>query len=97
MGEQHDHGARTMHAGRCRTDEEVLGLCILSDGLSQEQHSDAIGCRQDSVRGLAWEEAIFEASPCVLMLGFCPRSKRETKQAGLQSHSRHIRWVRHID
>jgi len=61
-----------------------------------ERHCDAIGSRQDSVRGLAWGEAIFEASPCVWMLGFCPRSETETKEAGLQSHSRHIRWVQYI-
>jgi hypothetical protein len=75
-----------MHPGRCRTFEEVLGICSLSGGLSQEPHSDAIGSRQDSVQCLAWEEAIVESSPCVRMLGFRPRSERETKEAGLQSH-----------
>jgi len=34
---------------------------------------------------------------CVRMFGFRPRSERETKEAGLQSHSRHILWVQHID
>jgi len=97
MGQPHDHGARTMHAGRCRTFEEVLGRCILSGGLSQDPHSDAISSRQDSVRGLAWEEAIVEASLCVRILGFRPPSEREMKEAGFQSHSRHIRWVQHID
>jgi len=86
-----------MHAGRCRNFEEVLGFCSLSGGLSQELHSDAIGSQQDSVRGLACEEAIFEASPCVRMLGCRGRSEREMKEAGLQSHSRHICWVQHID
>jgi hypothetical protein len=76
MSEPHHHGMRTIHAGRCRTFEEVLGIWCLSGGLTQEPNSDAIGSRQDSVRGLAWiwEEAIFEAFPCVRMLGFRPHS-----------------------
>jgi len=74
-----------------------MGFCSLSGGLSQEPHSDAIGSWQDSVRGLAWEEAIFEASLCVRMFGFRARSEKETKEAGIQSHSRHIRCVQHID
>ena len=86
-----------MHAGRCRIFEQVLGLCSLSRGLSHELHSDAIGSRQDFIRGLAWEEAIFEASPCVRMLGFRPLSERATTEAGLQSHPQHIYWVQHID
>ena len=47
--------------------------------------------REDSVRGLALQDAICDASPCVRMLGFHTRSERETKEAGLQSHSWHIR------
>jgi len=47
------------------------------------------------VRGLAWEEANFQASTCVRMLGDCPLSERETKEAGLQSHLRLICWVQH--
>jgi len=88
-----------MHAGRYRTFEEVLGICSLSGVLSQEPHPNVIGSRQDSVRGLAWirKEAIVEASPCIRMLGFHVRSERETKEAGLQSHSQHNRWVQHID
>jgi hypothetical protein len=88
-----------MHAGQCRACEVVLGLCSLSGGLPQEPHPDAIGSQQDSVQGLEWirKEAIVEASPCVWMLGFCPRSETETKEAGLQSLSQHIRWVQHID
>jgi len=31
------------------------------------------------------------------MLRFCAHSERETKEAGLQSHSQHIRWIQHID
>jgi hypothetical protein len=54
MGEPHDHGAHTMHAGRCQTFEELLGLRSLSGGRSQEPHSDAIGSRQDPVQDLAW-------------------------------------------
>jgi len=65
-----------MHAGRCRTFEDVLGICSLSGNLSQGQHSDAIGSRYHPVRGLAWEVANVEASPCVRMLGFRPRSER---------------------
>jgi hypothetical protein len=89
----------TMHAGRCRTFEEVLGIWSLSGGLSQKPHSDRLSGWQDSVQGLAWirKEAIFEASLDVRMLGFHPRSEREMKEAGLQSQFRHIRWVQHID
>jgi len=86
-----------MHARRWWNFEEVQGLCSLSGGLYQKPHSNAIGSRQDSVWGQAWEEAIVEACPCVRMLGFSPRSEWETKEARLQSHSRHIRWVQHID
>jgi len=86
-----------MHAGRSWIFGIVLGFHSLSGDLSQEPHSDVIGSRQDSVQGLAWEEAIVEASPCVPMLAFCPSSGREMKEAGLQSHSRHVRWVQHID
>ena len=99
MGEPHNHGARTMHAGRCRTFEEVPVICSLIGNQSQEPHSDTIGSRQDSVRGLTWirMEAIFAASLCVWMLGFRARSEREMKEAGLQSHTQHIRWVQHTD
>jgi hypothetical protein len=88
-----------MHARRCRTFEEVLGICSLSGSLSEEPRPEVIGIRQDTVRGLAWirKEAILEPSPWVHMIGFCPRSEREMKEAGLQSHSRHIRLVQHID
>jgi hypothetical protein len=86
-----------MHAGQCQTFEEELGLCILGGGVSHEPHSNAIGSGQDSIRGLAWEEGIVGASPCVQMLGFRPRSKREMKEAGLESHSRYCCWVQHID
>jgi hypothetical protein len=91
MGVPHDQGARMIHAGRCQTFEDLLGLCSLNGSLSQEPHSDTIGSWQDSVRGLAWKVAIDEASPCVRKLGFRARFERETLQAGLQSHSRHIR------
>jgi len=77
--------------------KQVLGPCSLSGGLSQELYPDAIGSRHDSVGGLAWEEAIFEASPCLRMLGLHARSERETKEAGLRSHYRRIRWVQCID
>jgi hypothetical protein len=86
-----------MHAGQCGTFEQVLGFCSLSGGLSQELHSDAIGSQQDSIQDLAWKEATFEASPCVRMLGFRPRSEREMTEARLPSHSRYIRWVQHLD
>jgi len=88
-----------MHAGRCRTIEEVLGLCSLSGCLSQEPYSDTIGSRQDSVHGLAWiqTETTFEASLSVQMLGFCAHSGRETRERGILSKSRHIRWVQHIN
>ena len=88
-----------MHAGRCRTFEEEPGVCSLGGGLSPEPHSDTLCGSQDSVQGLACigNEAIVEASPCVRMLGFHARSQREMKEAGLQSHSRHLRWVWHID
>jgi hypothetical protein len=86
-----------MRAGQCRTLQEVLSICSLGASLFQEPHSDTLCGRQDSVRGLAWEEAIVQASPSVRMLGFLTRSERETKEAGLQSNSRHSRWVRHID
>jgi hypothetical protein len=86
-----------MHAGQCRTMQEVLSICSLGAGLFQEPHSDTLCGWQDSVRGLALDEAIVHASPCVRMLGFLPRSERATKEAGLQSNSRHIRWVQHID
>jgi hypothetical protein len=61
-----------MHAGPCRTFDEVLGFCSLSGGLSQEPHSDAIDSWQDSVRGMAslGKEAIFEHSPYVRMRSF---------------------------
>jgi len=81
-----------MHAGQCRTFEEVLGHCGLSRGLSQELHSEEVGSRQDSVRGLAWEEAIIEASQCIRMRCFRAHSESEMQEAGLQSHTRHIRW-----
>jgi hypothetical protein len=81
MGEPHDHGTHMMHPGRCQTFEEVLGFCDLSSGQSLEPHSDGISSRQDSIRGLAWNEANFEASPCVRMLGFRPRSETETTEA----------------
>jgi len=99
MGELHDHGARTMHAGRCRTFEEVLGVWSLGGALSQEPQSHMLHGWEDSVQGLAWirKEAIFDTSPCVRMLGFCAHSEIETKEAGLQSQSWHIRWVQHID
>jgi hypothetical protein len=85
-----------MHAGRCRTFNEVLGLYSLSGSQSQKPHSDAIGSRQESVRGMVWEETIAEASPCFRILGFHPRSERETQEAELQRHSRHICGVHHI-
>jgi hypothetical protein len=86
-----------MHAGGCRTFEDVLGLSSLSGGLSQEPQSDAIGSQRDSVQGLAWEELIVDVSPCVRMIGFHGHSKSEMKEAGLQSNSRHIPWLQHID
>jgi hypothetical protein len=86
-----------MHAGRCRTFDEILSLCYLSGGISPEPHSKAIGSRQDSVRGLAWDEANFQVSAFVRMLRFRPCSEREMIAAGLQSHSRHVRWVQCID
>ena len=86
-----------MQAGRCRTFEEVLGIGSLSGGVSQEPHCNAIGSREDSVKGLAWEETIVEASPCIAMLGFRPHSERQAIEAGLQSDFRHIRWVQHLD
>jgi hypothetical protein len=46
---RNDHGMRMMHAGRCRTFEEVLGICSLSGSLSQEPHSDTHCARSDSV------------------------------------------------
>jgi len=58
-----------MHAGRCWTWDEVLGVCDRGGGRSQEPHSVAIGSQQDSVQGLPWMDTIFEASPCVRMLG----------------------------
>jgi len=96
-GEPHDHGARMMLTAQCRTFEQALSLLSLSGGLTQEPHSDAITSPQDSAQGPEWEEAIFEASPCVRMLWFRPRSERETKEAELPSHSRFIHWVQHIN
>jgi len=96
-GELHDQGMLVMPAGGCRSLEGVLVFCSLSGSLSHEPHSDGIGSRQDSIRGLALWEDIFEQSPCVRMLRFCPQYNRETKEAGLLIHSRHIRSVQHID
>jgi len=39
----------------------------------------------------------FEPSLWLWMRGFHPCSTWELKEAGLQSHSRHTRWVPHID
>jgi hypothetical protein len=97
MGEPQDHGKRMMHAPRCRAFEQILGICSLCGSVTHELHSDAIGSRQDSVHGVAWEQATFEASPCFRMIEFCPHSEREMKEAGSQSHSQHICWVQHID
>ena len=88
-----------MHHEQCLTFEEVLGISSLSGNVSQQRHSDTLGSWLDSIRGLPWirQEAIFEASLCVLILGLRARSARETKDSGLHSHSWHIHWVQHIN
>jgi hypothetical protein len=97
MDELQNHGTQTIHAGQSRSFEEVVGLCSLSGGLYQELHSYTIGSRQDSIRGLAWEEAIIKGFPCIWILGFVLCSETETKEAGLQSHSWQMHWVQRID
>jgi hypothetical protein len=72
-----------MNAGRFPIFEEILGLYRPSSSLSQDSHCNTIGSQQDSVRGLAWEEAIVEASPCLWMVAFHPRSEREIKDTGI--------------
>jgi len=86
-----------MHARRCRTFEEVLGGCSLSLNRFQKPHSEVISSRRRPIWGLACEEAMFETYQCVRMVRFRARSERETKDAGLPSHSQHKRWVKHND
>jgi hypothetical protein len=74
-------GIRMMHAGRCRTFQEELCIHCINGSVSQELHSGTIGCRQDSVQGLAWEEAIFEPSLYVRMPCICPHFETKMKEA----------------
>ena len=97
MSAPHYHGTCTMYAPQCRTLEEILGLCSRNGGLAQEPHSDAMGCRQDCIRGPAGEDAILNASSCVRMLAFRAGSENEKQDPGFHCHSRYIRCVPHID
>jgi hypothetical protein len=73
---------RMMHARRCRTYQEELCIHCVHGGVSQEPQSGTIGSRQDSVQGLAWEEAIFEPSLYVRMPCIRPHFETKMKEAG---------------
>jgi len=86
-----------MHAGRCQTFEEVLGLCSVSGIQLQEPHSNTIDSQPDSIWGIPWKEAISGESLCVQVIAFLAPSEGGTIEAGQRSHSQHIGWVQHID
>jgi hypothetical protein len=85
----------------CSTCTSFVQSCIITtvNGQPLTLHSDMLSGWYASIQGLAWirKEAIFEASLSVRMLRFRPLSERETTEAGLQSHSWHIRCLQHID
>jgi hypothetical protein len=57
----------------------------------------AVGKTPYKVSHVSGKKTIVEISQCIRMIGFHARSERDTKEAVIHSHSRHIHWVQHFE